>query len=463
MAQATVGYEALDAPELRGFRVRLTFLSAAGMFLDGYDLTVIAVALPLLTKQFAISAALQGLVGSSAVIGMLVGSLFLGRLTDRIGRRTMYLFDLLTFVVFAVLAAASQNVGELIAFRFLLGLGIGADYPISSTLLTEFSPPGQRGRLVTVLGATWFVGAVVAYLLAIAFLPLGGGAWRLMLLMGALFAVVILALRRQIPESPRWLNSRGRGREATQIVQQLTRRDVQLASAAHPTSRHWLELFSKNLWRATVFGCGFWFAYDVAFYGISIFTPTLLTPFTHGSSLKASVGAAIVSVLGLIGAGIGLVLVDRWGRRPLIITAFAGLTVSLVALALFPSPAFVALVVLFAAAELFANMGPGVLDFVYLTELFPTSLRASGTGLGTAVSRVGAILGIVLFPNLVKDWGLGRALWLFVAAGLLGLVVSVLLAPETKNVNLEDISGDTGSAVAVVPSGAVPQGSGAGL
>ena len=457
MAQATVGYEALDAKELRGFRLRLTFLSAAGMFLDGYDLTVIAVALPFVTKQFAIPAALQGLVGSSAVIGMLVGSLFLGRLTDRIGRRTMYLIDLLSFVAFAVLAAVSQNVWQLIAFRILLGLGIGADYPISSTLLAEFSPPGQRGRLVTVLGATWFVGALAAYLVGIAFLPLGGDAWRWMLLMGALFAVVVLALRRQIPESPRWLNSQGRGKEATDIVQRLTGRDIQLGQAADTTPRPWLELFSKTLWRATVFGCGFWFAYDVAFYGISIYTPTILSTFTHGSTLNAYLGAAAVSLLGLIGAGVGLVLVDGWGRRPLIITSFAGLTVSLVALALFPSPAFVALVVLFAAAELFANMGPGVLDFVYLTELFPTSLRASGTGLGTAVSRVGAILGILIFPSLVKAWGLSQALWLFVAAGLLGLVVSVLLAPETKDLNLEAISGEA----AVTASGPVPQGAGA--
>ncbi|MDA8203862.1 MAG: MFS transporter [Chloroflexi bacterium] len=451
-----VGYEALDARELRGFHLRLTFLSAAGMFLDGYDLTVIAVALPFVSKQFAIPAALQGLVGSSAVIGMLVGSLFLGRLTDSIGRRTMYLVDLLFFVVFAVLAAVSQNVWQLILFRILLGLGIGADYPISSTLLAEFSPTGRRGRLVTALGATWFVGALVAYLVGMAFLPLGGSAWRWMLLMGALFALVVLTLRREIPESPRWLQARGRDEEASAVVRQVTgRADVQLDVAPSAPGRSWLELFSKSLIRATIFGCGFWFAYDVAFYGISIYTPTILSSFTHGSTLNAYAGSAAVALLGLIGAGIGLVLVDGWGRRPLIITSFAGLTVSLVALALFPSPAFIALVVLFAAAELFANMGPGVLDFVYLTELFPTGLRASGSGLGTAVSRVGAILGILVFPNLVKAWGLGGALWLFVAAAVLGLVVSVLLAPETKDVTLERISGGPfgGTRPVVAPEG----------
>ncbi|MHB8323152.1 MAG: MFS transporter [Candidatus Dormibacteria bacterium] len=441
MAQV-VGYEALDAKELGGFHRRLTLLSAAGMFLDGYDLTVIAVALPFVTKEFVIPAALQGLVGSSAVIGMLLGSLFLGRLTDKVGRRTMYLLDLLFFVVFAVLAAASQNAWQLIACRILLGVGIGADYPISSTLLSEFSPTGRRGRLVAALGAFWFLGALAAYLVGIAFLPFGSSGWRWMLMVGALIAVVVLLLRRQIPESPRWLNTQGRGQEATAVIQQLTGRDVQLRLPDSATRRRWLELFSKSLWRATLFGCGFWFAYDVAFYGISIYTPTLLKTFTHGSTLNAYMGSAGVSLLGLVGAGIGLFLVERWGRRPLIITAFAGFSVALVALALFPSPTFVALVILFAAAELFANMGPGVLDFVYLTELFPTGLRASAGGLGTSVSRVGAILGILLFPDLVKAWGLSHALWLFAGAAIMGLVISALLAPETKGVDLETISGD---------------------
>ncbi|HVA38933.1 MAG TPA: MFS transporter [Candidatus Dormibacteraeota bacterium] len=434
-----MSFDVLESDGLRGFHRKLAALSAAGMFLDGFDLTVIAVALPLLNKQWAISPGLSGLVGASAVIGMLVGSLVLGHYTDRIGRKAMYLIDLLTFVIFAALTAFSQNVWELLIFRFLLGVGIGADYPISSTLLAEFVPSKKRGSFVTLLGATWFLGAVCAYVAGLLLLPLGAVAWRWMLLIGAAIALVVLFFRSSIPESPRWLSSQGRVREAAQVLQTL---GGQAVTVERTQPRAWSELFSKSLLRMTIFVSGFWFCYDVAFYGISIYTPTILKNFTTGSATAAYLGSAIVSALGLVGALIGVALVDRWGRRALINFSFAGLTVLLVILALEPSPVLAVLVILFGLATLFANMGPGVLDFVYPTEIFPTGVRAGATGFATAVSRVGAILSIVVFPGLVHSWGLQSALWLFVAASFLGLVICFFLAPETKGRALEELSQD---------------------
>lgn len=433
-----MGMEVLESPDLKRFQRRLTLLSAGGTFLDGFDLTVIAVTLPLLVKQWHINSGLTGLVASSAVIGMLVGSLVLGNLTDHLGRKAMYVIDLLSFVLFAALTAFSQNVWELIIFRFLLGLGIGADYPISSTLVSEFSPTGRRGRQITFLGAMWFVGAVVAYVVGVLFTPIGANAWRYMLLVGAVLAMVVLIFRTAIPESPRWLSAQGRTADAEKVLHHLTGSVTKLEEDIQE-KKHWLDMFSSGLWKRTLFVCGFWFAYDVAYYGISMYTPTILNTFTHGSQLYANIGAALVSVVGVIGALIGLALVDTWGRRPLIIFSFFGLTAILSLLAIEPKPTIVFLVVLFGLAVLFANMGPGILDFVYPTELFPTSIRASATGLATAVSRVGAILGIVVFPDLAKVWGIGPALWLFAAAALLGLLLSIWLAPETKGVRLEEI------------------------
>ena len=239
----------LDSGHLRGFLRRLTILSAAGMFLDGFDLTVIAVALPLLVKQWHIGAAMTGLVAASAVIGMLVGSLVLGHLTDRLGRRAMYLFDLIFFVVFAVLTALSQNVWELLIFRFLLGIGIGADYPISSTLLSEFSPPKTRGRFLTLLSVSWFLGSVAAYLVGNALLPLGAQGWRWMLVIGAAIAVVVILFRSSIPESPRWLVNQGRNTKASAVLTLLSGHSIALPE--HPSqSSPWLQLFAKTLWKA---------------------------------------------------------------------------------------------------------------------------------------------------------------------------------------------------------------------
>ena len=428
----------LDSSKLQAFLQRLAILSAAGMFLDGFDLTVIAVALPLLVKQWHIGAVMTGLVAASAVVGMLVGSLVLGHLTDRLGRRAMYLFDLIFFVVFAVLTALSQNVWQLLTFRFLLGVGIGADYPISSTLLSEFSPKKQRGRLLTLLSVIWFVGSVAAYLAGIALLPLGVEAWRWMLVIGAAIALVVILFRSSIPESPRWLVSQGRNTEASAVLTHLSGQPIEVTGQQRQPHT-WLQLFSRTLWQSTLFVCGFWFAYDVAYYGISIYAPTILKPFIQGSQTGADLGAAVISLVGVVGAILGLMLVDRWGRRPLILLGFAGLTSALVTLALTHDPAFGFLLILFSSAILFGNFA-GILDFVYATELFPTELRAGASGLGTAVSRIGAILSIVVFPSLVKSLGLQHALWLFAGAGLFGFLVSLIMAPETKNRSLEEIT-----------------------
>jgi putative MFS transporter len=191
--------------------------------------------------------------------------------------------------------------------------------------------------------------------------------------------------------------------------------------------------------RRTVFCCAFWAVYTTAYYGITIYTPTILNQLTK-SSWQASIGSAVVGVIGLVGAGIGIQLVDRIGRRPLIITAFAGLTLSLAVLALTESSGLVVVALLLALGVMCANGGPGILDFLYPTELLPTEASATGTGLATAVSRVGGILGIVVFPGLVAAWGISNALWLFVACGAAGTVICLAMAPETKGRSLEELS-----------------------
>lgn len=434
-----MAYDILESPELGHFRKRLAILSAAGVFLDGFDLTVIAVALPLLIKTWKIPSDMVGVLAASAVVGMLVGSLVFGNLTDRLGRKSMYLLDLLFFVVFACLTAISRNVWELLIFRFLLGVGIGADYPISTTLLAEFVPAKRRGAFVASLAATWFFGSMCAYVAGLLLLPLGEDAWRWMMAIGAVIGIVAIILRATIPESPRWLAAKGRHDEASKVLVDLGAMAGTRAAVPADTVFTWRDQFTAPLLRLTVFVCGFWFCYDVAFYGISIYTPTILKSFAKHSVEAAYLGSAIVALLGLIGAVIGVFLVDRWGRRPLIVFAFGALTVMLVVLALVPHPALALLVTLFGLATLFSNMGPGVLDFVYPTEIFPTGVRAGATGFATSVSRVGAILSIVVFPNIVHAWGLEKALWLFVAAAAIGFLICLLLAPETKGRSLEDI------------------------
>lgn len=426
------------------FQRKITILSGAGTFLDGFDLTVIAVAMPLIVKEWDIDAGTKGLVSASAIIGSFIGAVALGNLTDRFGRKAMYMVDLLAFVVFAALTAFSTDVWQLIVFRFLLGIGIGADYPISATLVTEFAADDRRGRHGTSLGAMWFVGAFTAYVVGFCLLPLGEWAWRGMLLFGALFALVVFFLRRKMPESPRWLVLHGRADQAKAVLEEVgvpEEDHARILATPRGTVRA-RALFSRRTWRATVFVSGFWFCYSTAYYGISMYTPTVLAPFTGGSSAKTIIGSGIVAGLGLVGSLIGMRLVDGWGRRPLILTAFAGLALALAVLALDSDPTLVFLVILFSVAVLFANSGPGVLNFVYPVEVFPTSIRATGHGFATSISRIGSILGVIVFPTLIQDWGRSGALWLFAGVALCGLLICLIMAPETKGRTLEDILDD---------------------
>lgn len=438
-----MNFDGFDNPKTRRFQRKVTLLSAGGTFLDGFDLTVIAVAMPFISKQWGLNAFETSLLTSSAIIGSFIGAVALGNLTDRFGRKAMYVVDLLAFVIFAVATAFSPNLLCLVLFRFLLGIGIGADYPISGTLVSEFASKGGRGKLSTSLGAMWFVGALVAYVVGLIVLPMGEFAWRAMLLVGAVFALIVFIGRIRLPESPRWLVAHGRTEDALDVVEKITGdRPTSIdVSTEPPAERAPLRLLFQGRQRnRTLFVCGFWFCYATAYYGVSMYTPTIIAPFTNGSEVGVIVGSGIVALLGLIGSYIGMNLVDSWGRRPLIITSFTGLTVALVILALVLEPNLWFLIALFSVAVLFANSGGGILNFVYPTELFPTSLRATGSGLATSVSRIGSILGVVAFPNMVAAWGNNTALWVFAAVGLAGLLICIFMAPETKGRTLEEIN-----------------------
>lgn len=430
--------QSLDDKELTGFRRKVTALSSAGMFLDGFDLTVIAVALPVLEKQWHLSGWVVGLTSSSALIGMFVGAVVLGRLTDRIGRRTVYAVDLVFFIIFAGLAAVAQNPAELIVFRFLLGVAVGADYPISTSLTTEFAATYSRGRHLAYMSACYSAGAVVAYLMGIVFGGLGTSSWRWMLLFGAVLALIVAIMRRSIPESPRWLTAQGRTDEARKILERVTGQPHDELQQPHGAVR--AVLTSATYLRAAIFVCAFYFLFDIVFYGIQLYTPKVLAGLTGSSQTLAAAGSAAISAVGMVGMLVGAVLIDRWGRRPLVILGLSAQAVLLAILAIVGNPPFAFVVLLFAAGLFSANIGPGIMILLYPGELFPTSLRGVGVGLSVAASRIGAILGVFVFPDLVEKWGLQHSLWMFVVVGAIAVVLSLFMAPETKGRILEDIS-----------------------
>ncbi|MCY0881346.1 MAG: MFS transporter, partial [Firmicutes bacterium] len=265
----------LDGSRLSRLHWKVWFLSAMGVFLDGFDLFIIGVALPLIAHGMKTSPAELGLIGAAAPLGAMVGAFTLGRVTDKLGRKAMYVVDLLFFVVFAGLSALAWNAASLLLFRFLLGIGIGADYPISSTYVSELMPRRLRGRMLSsafsfqALGALF--GAGIGLLLLVGHPQ--ADAWRYMLAAGIVPAVLVIALRTTAPESPRWQMEKGHVKEAAATARMLTGQEVSLpAENSLDAPLPYRTLFSGKYLSRTLLATLPWFFMDIGLYGISIFT-----------------------------------------------------------------------------------------------------------------------------------------------------------------------------------------------
>lgn len=445
-------YAALDTAEIKKIHYKITALSAVGVFLDGFDISIIGVALTLITAlpsfSYATTPLGKGLMAASTTIGMFVGAIVFGYVTDRRGRKFMYMWDMVAFVVFTAAIALAFDYWSLFIFRTILGLAIGADYSISTTIISEFSPKQSRGKLLAVNVSAWWVGSAVAFMIGYVLLPLGINSWRWMFAVGMIPATIVLVLRRSVPESPRWLAGAGKADQARSVLEQITGQTGEVANGTANVSLG--TLFSRKYARAALFVALFWFSYDVAFYGIGLFTPTILSIFGLSRS-NAVLGSAVFAAVAVIGSFLCIATVDKWGRKAVTILGFSGMSVSLLVLSIVainaPRSAFTAggfavvIAAMYILFQLTQTWGPGGTDFIFPQELFPTSIRATGQGWGTSVSRIGAILGLVGFPQIVAYAGLGDGLLLFFAFSVVGLLVTIFLGTETKGKTLEEITG----------------------
>ena len=392
-----------------GSQKKLFTLASMGLFLDGYDLSIITMAILVIPSQLDLTKLEYVLVDVSSFVGMLIGAPILGVLSDRIGRKKIFGLDLIFFVVFAITSGLSGNFIELFLSRLLMGIGIGGDYPISSTMMSEFSPKKYRGKLlITMVGMYWlgaFVSSAVNYVFVI--YPY---FWRYTFIIGGLIAIPVILLRFEIPESPRWIASKEK-----------TENDKNKYSKKSP-----------KFYTMLIFVLLAWFIFDIAAYGIGFYYPVIFSTLGFKDQFRPIAEISmLISIGGISGYLIALPLADRIGRRFLIIAGFFIMSVLLILgsvikiTGLYTVPFFF-LFVLF-------EQWVGAVTLFYPTEIFDTSIRSSMQGLATAVSRVGAIMGIVLFPL----FPIFSSLSIFAGFSVVGLVLVIFLAPETKNASLE--------------------------
>ncbi len=445
------------------FLRKVVALSSAGVFLDGYDLFIISVALIYVESQnwlasSTLGAIQLGFLQSSALIGMFFGALFLGRFADRVGRRTLYVIDLIFFIFFGFLTSMATNINELIIFRFLLGIGIGADYPISSTYVAEFSPKQQRGKMITRTFMFWGIGSLVAAVVGFTvgrfeFLNIFGmqvATWRIMLASGVVPAVVVLFLRHTMPESPRWLLANGKKEKANRIIEEIKgkyyldySKDL---SAVEPERRGRVsELFSSAYRKRTMFSWIPWFFMDIGVYGVGISIPLILEKVGFGGSsiedkVHAILGTIILDVIVLVGFLVALVVIERLGRLRLQEIGFLGMAAASIIFAFTFGHGIYVMVVVLAVYLFFENVGPNLTTWIVPTEIFPTRLRATAQGTSSAFSRLGAVFGTLMFPLFVLYYGWTSLFILVFLFMLLGGLFTWLLGTEAKGLSLEDSS-----------------------
>ena len=433
----------IESGRITRSHLKVVALSGAGVFMDGYDLFIIGVAIlfiPYVKGSFD-----TALVTSAALLGAVFGAVFFGNLADRLGRKKLYVVDLVFFVVFAAASAFAQNLWELYLFRFLLGIGVGADYPISASYITEFVSNRHRGKLIASVFSFQGLGLLAAGGVGIGLVEFAPGpdVWRWMLVSGVFPALLALTARTRMPETPRWYLSHGRVDEAQKVLSGFFGYQVPEERLEVITERVSVrELLLSPYARRVLFTSASWFLVDIGVYGIGILTPTLIESIYPTTVPKLASVVTSVELFAFAGVGYlsAIALADVVGRKPLQVVGFFGMALPLLAAAYFQNPSLLVLVGLFAVFYIFENAGPNTTTWIYPVELFPTRLRGTGHGIAATFGKVGAVIAAFYHPLILLDLGRAAMLAVVGVACLAGATLSLYLGIETKRLSLDDVS-----------------------
>ncbi|MFJ2828999.1 MFS transporter [Streptomyces sp. NPDC087263] len=438
-APASIGVR-LDRMPITPTHRRLTLVVGVGLLFDTFENNLSGTIAKVLQSDFAFGANELKLVLASAFIGQFFGSLLLGRIADRYGRRRAFLVNLAIYSAFSLLGAFSPNAAWLIATRFLAGVGIGAEQTLSDTYLADVLPAAKRGRFIAGAYTLAFCGVPAvgfAALWLVPLSPLGVDGWRWLFVAGSLGSAVVWILRRRLIESPRWLASVGREEEAEQLVSRMEAEVPPGTSAAGadvvPTAGDAKEVgttsgvvrmrdvLKPGLRRRTVMLWIFCALSVVGYYGFGSLAPQILA--AKGYGIVAGLGYTALSFLGYpVGSALSLPVIDRVERKTLVAVSAAAMAAAGMGFALAGS---VALIVVFGFAYTLCSNVFSSVSHVYLSEQYPTAIRATASGAAYSLSKLSAAaLPFVLLPVL-DSHGPG-ALFAVIAAAMAVLTVTVL-------------------------------------
>ena len=450
-------FSVLDDSKATRFQYKVMFVSGMGFFCDAYDLFIIGIVVALLKTQWHLSTGQVALLSSLTLVASALGAVVFGRIADKFGRKRIYGYEVIVLAIGAIASACSPNLTCLLISRIVLGIGIGGDYPVSATIMSEYSGKRSRGRMVGLVfamqGAGLVAGPLLASALLLAHVP-NAVTWRLLLAFGAVPALLVFSWRRKIHETPRFSEAQGNEKAVSAAIKNA----VEVSPASPPSETGAIQvnpesdavhgmgdlLKNKRLLVWLLGTASTWALLDFAYYGNTISSPEVLKLVNPNGTLVENtlVQLAIFVVFALPGYWLAVRYLDRLGRKSIQLIGFFMMAVVFLLIGLVPAATTVAIpfVLLFGLSYFFSEFGPNTTTFVFPSEIFPVRVRTTADGISAAAGKFGGFLGAFIFPIfLASTLGLRGTEVITGAVCVVGFIVTLALLPEPKGLTLEQI------------------------
>ncbi|MEC5181721.1 MFS transporter [Arthrobacter sp. CG_A4] len=456
--------EAVNSGAVKGGNERAIILIAlGGIFIDAYDFTAIAFGLKDISATYNLTPLGEGIVAASIMFGAILGAVFGGYLVDRIGRYKMFMADMVLFVGAAIACALAWNAESLTFFRFLMGVGIGLDFPVALAFLAEYSARKGKGGRVTLWQPMWYIATAASFavLIPLYFLvPESAHAdlWRWAVGFGAIPAIVVLLVRRKyMDESASWAANQGDLAGAVRILKNAYNADAELApehELVYPPVQpkaslaSYKKLFTPKYRGRTILAGIVGACQSMQYYAVGFYLPFIVGVFLSLDRLNTITMPLLFNVVfGVTGGFLGVKLVQKMGSWALSLIGFLMTFAALICLGFIGQPTsdsmgiFVGL--LLGAFVFFHSAGPGAQGMTMATMSYPTSLRGTGAGFGQAILRVGSTISLLVFPILSKAFGTG-VFWIVAIAPAVAIVALLAIRwdPTKVDVDAEDYEAD---------------------
>ena len=445
MEKSSETFKELDEAGVSALHWKIMLISGMGFFTDAYDLFVIGVIMEILRPIWHVSALQTSLANSTALLASAIGAFAFGRVADMLGRKRIYGLEVLILAAGAIGCALAPNIWWLIVLRFILGIGIGGDYPVSATIMSEYASKKNRGMLVTLVFSMQAAGLILGPLLASALLASNLSpnlVWRILAGLGAVPAMAVYWQRRRLKETPRYL-------AAARLREDESGKLLNVEGSTGQKRISFREGFSylmrdRKLLRFLIGTSAAWFLMDAAYYGNTVSSPMVLAALGENQSLlhRTMTQLVIFVVFAAPGYAVAATTMDWLGRKRIQCAGFLVMAITFLLLAFIPDvqSMLIPVLVVYGFSFFFTEFGPNATTFVYPSELFPVRVRTTGHGISAAMGKIGGFAGVFLFPYLMHWKGLRGAELAAATVSVLGLIVTWALLPETKGKTLEEIS-----------------------